>query len=413
MSNFSHTKLKTRLIETVFHNTCIAVAGNIFLGACATAFYWPYLDAWYVLIWFIGLVGVCLLRLLLRWMYGARETVYKQFSERQWIVFFSVLCVAGGAFWGAALNYVIRMLPLSESMVILSIGFALATVAIGMMAAVWWVYVAYLTALLFPLIFLFVSQSGQFELLGLLSTAFYGFNLISSRKMYQVLRQSIIHQLSNDRLYMALQNEKDRVMSLNRQLEMDVRAGKRTAQELLAQKHEAEQLAERLHTLSAIDGLTGIANRRTFDEVLEREWSRAKRQHAPLSLLLVDIDHFKLLNDHYGHQYGDQCLKSVVDVMRSHLKRPSDFIARYGGEEFVVILPMTTAGAAQSLAEEIREAVANARMEHQVSPVLPFVTISIGLSCMCDNEILTAKTLFEKADTALYAAKMGGRNRVC
>ncbi len=305
------------------------------------------------------------------------------------------------------------MLPLNESIVMLSIGLALASVAIGVIAAVWWLYIAYLTALLFPLIFLFVSQTEQFELLGFLSIAFYGFNLVASWKMHHMLRQSVIHQLSNDRLYMALQNEKDRVMSLNRQLEMDVRAGKRTAQELLAQKHEAEQLAERLHTLSSIDSLTGIANRRTFDEVLEREWSRAKRQHAPLSLLLVDIDHFKLLNDHYGHQYGDQCLKNVVDVMRNHLKRPSDFIARYGGEEFVVILPMTTAGSAQRIAEEIREAVARAKMDHQVSPVLPFVTISIGLSYMGENDTQTAKALFEKADTALYAAKMGGRNRVC
>ncbi len=413
MSNFSHIKLQTRLIDIAFNNTCIAVAGNIFLAVCAAAFYWSLLDTWYVFTWFTGLIGVCLLRLLLRWMYSARETVYKQFSERQWVAFFGVLCMAGGAFWGIALKYVISMLPLNESIVMLSIGLALASVAIGVIAAVWWLYIAYLTALLFPLIFLFVSQTEQFELLGFLSIAFYGFNLVASWKMHHMLRQSVIHQLSNDRLYMALQNEKDRVMSLNRQLEMDVRAGKRTAQELLAQKHEAEQLAERLHTLSSIDSLTGIANRRTFDEVLEREWSRAKRQHAPLSLLLVDIDHFKLLNDHYGHQYGDQCLKNVVDVMRNHLKRPSDFIARYGGEEFVVILPMTTAGSAQRIAEEIREAVARAKMDHQVSPVLPFVTISIGLSYMGENDTQTAKALFEKADTALYAAKMGGRNRVC
>ena len=167
-----------------------------------------------------------------------------------------------------------------------------------------------------------------------------------------------------------------------------------------------------LESLAALDGLTGIPNRRRFDEVLEMEWKRALRNQTPLSLIMVDVDNFKQYNDHYGHGAGDDCLKQLSMVLLSSMVRPGDMAARYGGEEFVVILPQTEPEGAMQVAERIRAQVDELGIPHINSAVAGHVTVSVG----CATTVPTINTLVESllvsADKKLYKAKHEGRNRV-
>jgi diguanylate cyclase (GGDEF)-like protein/PAS domain S-box-containing protein len=177
---------------------------------------------------------------------------------------------------------------------------------------------------------------------------------------------------------------------------------------------EQKKLEGKLATLATVDGLTGLANRRCFDERLQEEWNRAYRDGTSLSLLLIDVDHFKKFNDRYGHPAGDVCLQSVAKVLVAEARRPGDLAIRYGGEEFAVLLPKTNAAGCVLIGERIRLALANAAIPHL--PNIPFgrVTVSLGGAVCWPNaeRSETCAALIEAADKALYAAKHGGRDRL-
>ena len=168
---------------------------------------------------------------------------------------------------------------------------------------------------------------------------------------------------------------------------------------------------ERLERLSTSDGLTQVANRRSFDQTLAREWNRLRREQEPLSLIMCDVDFFKFYNDTYGHQGGDDCLKAVAGALAAAVRRSGDFVARYGGEEFAVILPSTPAAGAFCLAETMRRAVEALAIAHAKSQVAPYVTLSLGVAAFVPSEAGGPEQLIKCADTALYAAKSSGRNR--
>jgi diguanylate cyclase (GGDEF)-like protein len=186
---------------------------------------------------------------------------------------------------------------------------------------------------------------------------------------------------------------------------------------LKARVHTHVTLHRRTAIINALanqDGLTGVANRRCFDRALEKEWRIAQRQQAPLSVIMVDIDHFKQVNDTYGHQTGDACLRAVARCIAETLRRPSDLVARYGGEEFVVLLPQTHADGARQLAEIIRQRIEKHASSYQDdSEALPHFTASLGCATLVPDEAQpAAQRLVTIADENLYRAKRGGRNRV-
>jgi diguanylate cyclase (GGDEF)-like protein len=168
-----------------------------------------------------------------------------------------------------------------------------------------------------------------------------------------------------------------------------------------------------LRHLAFVDGLTGIHNRRRFDDQLATEWARAARAGTPLSVLLIDVDFFKKFNDHYGHQAGDDCLRRVATAMRGALKRPADLIARYGGEEFACILPDTDLNGALTLAEQLGQAVQAETIAHAASSAAPMVTVSLGAATKPPGRQGSAAELLRLADEQLYRAKEQGRNRAC
>nr|WP_296000412.1 diguanylate cyclase [Rugamonas sp.] len=168
-----------------------------------------------------------------------------------------------------------------------------------------------------------------------------------------------------------------------------------------------------LRSQTYTDGLTGIANRRHFDVAMEKEWRRAKRSGAALTLLMIDIDYFKAYNDHYGHQQGDQCLIQVAAALSGMLKRPCDLMARYGGEEFAMILPETDSGQAGPMAEAMRLRVLELAIAHAHSRCAGgHVSVSIGIATQAAQTVYAIADLIGAADRALYGAKRSGRNRV-
>lgn len=200
-------------------------------------------------------------------------------------------------------------------------------------------------------------------------------------------------------------------------LKAKVRAMQRIAQmrySLLLLTRKLNEANRELSRLSSVDGLTGIPNRRVFDDTLVREWRRAERRNAPLSLLLLDIDHFKEYNDCYGHQAGDDCLRAVAGSLDRALRRSSDLAARYGGEEFVIVLPETDAEGARNVAENVLEIVRGLGIEHARSQTASRVTISIGVAMAIParDDDSGWKKLLGSADAALYQAKDNGRNRI-
>ncbi len=188
-----------------------------------------------------------------------------------------------------------------------------------------------------------------------------------------------------------------------------------------------KQMADELRRNATTDGLTGLANRRSFDEILQREWQRSRRHGSPISLLLLDVDHFKLYNDRYGHPKGDVCLQQVARALNDTVRRTADFVARCGGEEFAILLPQTSRQGALAMAERALESVAAMGIVHEASTSHRLVSVSIGVGCYDSeseafadpasnarlrnetNIVWSESDLVLAADKALYAAKGAGR----
>lgn len=197
----------------------------------------------------------------------------------------------------------------------------------------------------------------------------------------------------------------------------------------VAAQLRVKRMTEELQRISNIDRLTGVANRRRFDEVLDAEWRRGRRAGDPISLLMVDVDHFKLYNDRYGHPTGDACLRRVAEALRDVSLRPADLVARYGGEEFALVLPGTPRSGAEQVSRCCLESVESLGIPHEASPSATCISVSIGVACYDDasarwigrsgvprfaddlTKRCTPSDLIQAADKALYVAKHAGRGR--
>ncbi|ODV01620.1 MAG: hypothetical protein ABT23_08505 [Thiobacillus sp. SCN 63-57] len=186
----------------------------------------------------------------------------------------------------------------------------------------------------------------------------------------------------------------------------------RDAEKLRRELFSSSEVAQALEYLVRLDSLTGIPNRRLFEEELGKEWARAKRDNVALSLIMADIDHFKEYNDHYGHPAGDLCLVDVAQAMHHALSRPGDVAARIGGEEFAILLPQTDLDGAIAVAEQLRERILALNLPHDASPVASQVTLSFGVSSCDLASVSSPAELIRTSDIALYEAKRCGRNQI-
>lgn len=185
----------------------------------------------------------------------------------------------------------------------------------------------------------------------------------------------------------------------------DISERKKTEEQLLIMQKQLEELSFK-------DGLTGVANRRMFDSVFEREWLEAKQHQQPLSLIMIDIDYFKQYNDFYGHLQGDEVLRRVATALAQVGVRAKDFFARFGGEEFALILPETNEASALKIAERCRHQIFKEQITHAKSEVSQILTISMGVGSITPTQGDAPKAFLESVDTLMYQAKRNGRNRM-
>jgi diguanylate cyclase (GGDEF)-like protein len=181
---------------------------------------------------------------------------------------------------------------------------------------------------------------------------------------------------------------------------------------LVKMQKDLLEASKKMEQLSYLDGLTHIYNRRGFDRAMNSEWKRRQRNKTSLSFLMIDVDYFKKYNDHYGHQSGDDCLKTIATTLENKLLRPADIVARYGGEEFAVLLPGTPKLGAIKVAERLVKSIEGTMIPHEKSDVSKYVTISIGVAVTSFDEKTTLESLIKTGDKSLYKAKTSGRNKI-
>jgi diguanylate cyclase (GGDEF)-like protein/PAS domain S-box-containing protein len=216
----------------------------------------------------------------------------------------------------------------------------------------------------------------------------------------------------NDALRAAVTRRSAELEVINTRLLAEVEERRRTESELRAAQRRLQEMNEELRRLALIDDLTGIANRRLFEARFATEYQRAARSQSPLSVVLLDIDHFKSFNDHLGHPAGDSCLRHVAAAIARCLRRPADLVARFGGEEFVALLPETPLEGATQIARAMRHAVRALAIKHPAAKA-GLVTLSAGVASLNSHDAGAPHMLLEAADRALYTAKARGRDRVC
>jgi two-component system chemotaxis family response regulator WspR len=182
--------------------------------------------------------------------------------------------------------------------------------------------------------------------------------------------------------------------------------------QLQESREEYRELSAKLRKASRTDELTGVPNRRHFNEVLEKEWSRSARERTPLSVMIMDVDGFKAYNDNYGHLAGDDCLRMIAGELSRAFRRPADLFARFGGDEFAAILPRTALDGALTVAENCQKRLDALSLPHKYEPDLDHVTVSIGVSTARANQESSSEVIVRRADRALYKAKGKGKGQV-
>ncbi len=353
------SELQLKQVEHLYANSVSAPAINIFNASVLSAVLWTVTQHHYILTWLVALFVLNVGRIGLGWVYQRSGRLPEE--SRHWIRSYVVATILSGAAWGSA---ALLMPPDHfeyQIFVILMVG-GMVLGGLPMLAVIDHAFSAYLFAAAVPI------SAKMFALGSLISTVTGALILLFIIMTYATGKQV-----------------------------------NRTFSSTLLLRVAAEKMARH-------DPLTGIANRRWFDEYLEQAWGYALRGSFPLSVILIDIDDFKKYNDYYGHLQGDECIKRVADALRSSLPRKTDLLARYGGEEFVVVLPFTDVKGGTLVAERLRNAVSKLGISHERSTAAAHVTVSLGGTTCLPRRDGSPTEPVHIADQAVYAAKTAGRN---
>jgi len=356
-------RIFTSIIQQLYRSAATGIIANGILGIILVWSLWSNLPQFIALIWLGTNLVLNFLRLLIT-IYVLKLDLINEQSWKRWATTHMVLVGITSSLWGSAafLFYIEGRIEFQVFFALIVVG--MASASLPMIAIYLPSYIAYFLPSIIPLMGVFIAEGDKLHVRMAILVGIY-----------------IITMLTTARLYYARIIE-----STNARMQLDL--------------------------LAHVDALTGLPNRRAYDKLLEKEWRRMKRTRQPLSLLVIDVDFFKIYNDTFGHQAGDDCLVQIARTIEDVFRRSGDFVARLGGEEFVALVPVTESVAAAELAEHARQAVFSLGIPHP-NPENESVSISIGLSTTIPNDTLSASALFDSADKALYAAKEAGRNRVC
>jgi diguanylate cyclase (GGDEF)-like protein len=356
------------------------------------------LVVWYAALLFTGFLRVVSVKKIM-------SGLHSYSIVRRRAVYYSLTALIMGLIWGMA-AFAFPYIAIEYQMIVLILLLAIAGGALASNASMVFAYYGYALPILLCLAvqsFLFATRA--WYIIGGVIMIYSVFIVMSGWRLSNSLRESIILRFKWEEMANDLEVAHS---DLDEELAERIKAESK----LKNVKYELEEAVRHLEHLSAIDALTGIANRRSFDAAIAREWSRARRDSRSIALMMIDVDHFKKFNDIYHHQSGDEALKAVARVISGFAKRPGDLAARYGGEEFVLILSNATRDYVSSLAEDLRQAIMALEIEHSGSETNKYLTVSIGSALIDGPESDDYSPVIAAADEALYEAKQGGRNQV-
>ena len=375
---------KKKLLKILFMQSKTATLGGILIALIIFVFFMNQSNRFILTGWLVFYVSVRLLQHYISY----RVVIDDADSDRVNYHFrlFALLLALAGSSWGAMAIFLISQeenILYTVIIIVLIEGMIAASVAIYSVAP--WIFCSLACTSIFPLGIYLVSQSEKFyRIHGTFALLFMVFMTAITFRLHKQIAKSIEYQFTNLHLLNQLHDEKNKMQSL----------------------------ANQLNELSKLDGLTGIANRRAFDERMGLEWARNMRSGNPLSLIMCDIDFFKPYNDHYGHLEGDACLNRIAHILHDFARRSGDIAARYGGEEFTIILPETTLEDAVKVTGQIRDKIAEEAIPHEKSTVSNAVTLSFGVTTVVPTQDISINQFIKKADKLLYRAKELGRNRI-
>lgn len=359
-------------IQQSFRQLPLALAANLVIGLLLATLLWQVIDHTSLVLWMTALALVTGGRFALLYAFNRAPRVGR--DPALWRRRFVLGACGAGLVWGAA--GVLLFHPTSFVHQVL-LAFALGGMMAGAVPLLSFLdraYLCFAIPILVPISVQIFSVGDRLHLFMGLMVLIFGFTMLaSSAQMRRFFHDSV---------------------------------------ELRAQLSVSMVTSQELEQMLRIDALTDIANRRMFDEMLEEEWRRARRDGSVLAVMIADIDHFKSYNDQYGHPAGDRCLIAVAQAMRDALHRPGDLVARVGGEEFAFLLPDTQLSGAVAVAEQVRRSVLSLELRHEAGSAAGLVTVSLGLAVTDDPAIASRDDLLRAADRALFRAKRGGRNQV-
>ncbi|NKB36084.1 MAG: diguanylate cyclase [Gammaproteobacteria bacterium] len=408
-SNPEHLK-ELKKLEILLYQSKGALFGGVIVAILVLPLSWYWGNKYYLLTWLLCYCLFSFLRYKLT-LTSLTDATSMEMMQRIRHNYTLMTFLSGVAWGGISLYFLLINLDYGSVLVILAV--SLTATSASLYAIYPSIFASFaFPALLPPTIHLLLLENNTANIYGVLVLSFLVLMCISCLRLKMLIMNSVGIQFENIRLLDDIEREKSQVSDLNKQLQSDLEELRKRDMQLSEEKDRAEHLAEKLLILSTRDGLTGIANRRHFDEYLAKEWNRAVRSSLELSLILCDIDFFKNYNDKYGHQQGDRCLQQVSSVLEDYTRREGDLAARYGGEEFAIILPDTTHENAITHAEKIRAAIEKEAIPHEASSVANIVTISMGLATIRPDRSVFSSRLIADADKLLYQAKSEGRNRL-
>jgi len=360
-------------IEQCYRQLPISLIVNLVNGLFLTVVLWEAANKPALLIWALLLIAVTGVRFLtLRAFRDAPRSA--QFSFDAWRHYFVIGGCAAGVVWGLAGVLLFHPDSFPHQVFLAFVLGGMVAGAVPLLSSVGHAYPCFAIPAVLPITIQMLAAGDRIHLIMGLMIAIFGVAMLAS----SVQVQRLFRESAN----------------LRHELFSSMQAG-----------HALEQMVR-------LDALTEIANRRRFEEELEKEWRRAERDNDTLSVIIADVDHFKEYNDHYGHPAGDRCLVKVAQTMESALSRPGDVVARIGGEEFAFLLPGTTLIGAKSVAELIRKRILDLNIPHDASPAAEQVTLSFGLASSAPTSASTPADLLRASDIALYDAKRRGRNQI-
>lgn len=403
--------LDTKRLDLIYKQSTFSFIGNGTTALLLLILFWQQIDHLFLTTWFTINIFVLTLRSVVSHLYFNGKRAGK--SYRWWNNIYNTGAVLTGLSWSVIGIYICANGNLySTAVILLTLAFLMA----GSMAAYATslpTFVCFSYSAVMPLsIFCLFRPELEQGFIGSITLLMLGILTLMSYHLNRMVNKYSSYEEENVELIERLDEEKQIIIKLNNDLQNELSKQKKIEFALKEEKLKVENLVEKLLKLSTIDGLTGIPNRRHFDEYMGKEWSRCAREQMPLSLIICDIDHFKAYNDYYGHLKGDDCLRKIGSTLSEHARRGGDMAARYGGEEFAVILPNTNKENATLLAEQIHEAIEGLALEHKASKTSNVITASFGVATIIPKREILSSVLVSLADKALYEAKQGGRNRV-